>query len=156
MRRWGLIAGTVLLIGCSTTRVSFERLGGPGISTTGPAADLPIYTATEPPPAPYIVVGRVTVQKAREQLQGLTGPIEEKEIRALLRRKAEQEGAAALLNVQIRERMASLKRGEGGDLPEEVRALADWGCDIVHYVEATADAIVFSPRSLPGTGITIP
>lgn len=44
---------------------------------------------------------------------------------------------------QTRDRMASLKRGEGGDLPEEVRALAHWGCDIVHYVEATADAIVF-------------
>jgi hypothetical protein len=143
MRRWGLIAWALLLAGCATTRVSFERLAGPLAPTKGRGADLPIYTATEPPLAPYLVVGRVTVQKAREQLQGLTGPIEEKEILALLRRKAQEAGAEALLNVQIRERMASLKRGEGGDLPEEVSALAHWGCNIVHYVEATADTIVF-------------
>ena len=156
MRGWVGIAVAVLLAACSTTMVSFERLGGPAVPTTGRAADLPIYTATEPPPSAYIVVGRLTVQKAREQLQGLTGPIEEKEILALLRRKAKEEGAGALLNVQIQERMASLKRREGADLPEEVRGLAHWGCDIVHYVEGTADAIVFSPRSPPGTGSATP
>lgn len=90
------------------------------------------------------MIGTVRVRRALEQLRGLTGPVRHAEVLALLERRAAAEGAHALLDVELRERHVSLRRGED-ELPPEVRALAEWGCDIVHYVEATARAIVFPP-----------
>jgi len=149
MRRWGLIAWALLLAGCSVTTVTFDRqTETPTAPLRTPAANIPIYMRTTLPSAPYTVIGTVKALKGMEQLRGLTGPVREAEVLALLKKKAAAEGAHALLDVQIRERHVLLKQG-GEQIPPEVRALAEWGCDIIHYMEATAEAIVFTAPAQP-------
>jgi hypothetical protein len=131
------------------TTVTFERVGEPppGLSVARPR-DLPVYTATAPPPAPYVVLGTIRALRGMEQLRGLTGPVRRDEMLALLKKKAAAEGAHALMDVELGERHVSVRLG-GEDIPSEVRALAEYGCDVIHYMEATAQAIVFTAPPVP-------
>jgi hypothetical protein len=143
------LGAAAFLAGCSVTTVTFEREGE---TPAGPPAarprDLPIYTATAPPPAPYVTIGTIKALRGLEQLRGLTGPVRRDEMLALLKKKAAGEGAQGLMDVDVRERHVSLKLGGEGIRPE-VRALAEYGCDVIHYMEATAQAIVFTTPSAP-------
>jgi len=146
--RTALLAA-VFLAGCSVTTVTFDRQGETPLALVkAPARNLPIYTAATLPSADYAVIGTVRALRGMEQLRGLTGPVREAEVLALLKKKAAAEGAHALLDVQVKERHVSLKLGDA-EIPPQVLALAEYGCDIIHYVEATAKAIVFTSALQP-------
>lgn len=142
------VAAAALLVGCSVTTVAFDRQSERPAAVKLPAAEIAVYTSAVPPSAEYVVLGRVTALKGMEQLRGLTGPVPEAEVLALLKKKAAAEGAQALLDVEFKERHVSLRQ-RGEEIPPEIRALAEWGCDIIHYVEATALAIAFTTGLKP-------
>lgn len=149
MQRWGLLAGAIFLGSCSVATVEFDRQAEtPTALVKAQAADIPVYTRTALPPTPYTVIGTVKALRGVQQLRGPTGPVREDEVLALLKKKAAAEGAHALLDVQIKEHHVSLKQG-GEPIPPEVRALAEWGCDIIHYLEARAPAIAFTAPAQP-------